>query len=133
MSEAATPSSPTFSPRLVAGLVVAAALAAGLLVALSTFHDELGGGPTDNGGADAISRSAIGYSGLVNLINDSGGEAVVSRDTRSNDESGLLVLAPRPGPGAAKAIEALEFSGRQLVIVQKWTVAEQRGHPNWVD
>ncbi|MDB5437775.1 MAG: hypothetical protein JWM33_202 [Caulobacteraceae bacterium] len=138
-----TPASATFSPRLVAGLVVAAALAAGLLVALSTFHDELGGGMTDNGGADAISRSAIGYSGLADLINDSGGEAVISRDPASNDASGLLILAPAPGPGAgaAKAIQDLEFSGPQLAIVQKWQTAVHRdsnrtrggNHPNWVD
>lgn len=135
-----TDSSSPFSPRLVAALVVAGALAAGLLVALSTFHDELGGGVTDNGGADAISRSAVGYAGLVDLINDVGGKATISRDPERNNRSGLLVLAPRTAPGAAKAIEDLKFAGPQLAIVQKWQTAPHRGrdprgasHPNWVD
>lgn len=127
-----TPSSP-FSPRLVALLVMVAALAAGVLLVLGTFHEELGGGLTDNGGADALSRSAIGYAGLVDLIHDAGYAAELSRDPARNDPDGLLFVAPRLEIDAPKGLKDLDFDGPTLVVLQKWETSAQVRHANWVD
>nr|MBP6837784.1 DUF4350 domain-containing protein [Kofleriaceae bacterium] len=122
MSEPTTPA--LFARRSTVYVIVAvAALSLLVAAALTVFGDELAGGGEPAVGPDTYSRSAIGYRGLVALLEQLGVPTVRSRREDGSQHAGLLVIA-EPSLGDEATRERLRRlvtgSPRTLIILPKW-------------
>lgn len=129
MSESANP----FNIKVVFGLIAAAVIAFAALLILLAYAEEPG--PPGSQGRAAPSRSAVGYAGLVQLMGSfTDAQVVRSRDDEALYAEDLLVVAVT-GAGGPEAIrELLRQRGPRatLLILPKWLVQPDRGHPGWV-
>jgi hypothetical protein len=133
----AAPSSPAppptgpFKPGVVVALVLVAVFALSALGALSAYAPDLSDG--DDGGGHALSNSAVGYGGLVKLLEGMERTVVLSRGPlRGSARDGLLVLTPPMGRDE-EALDTLRWeTGSVLVVLPKWQVAPDLRKPGWV-
>lgn len=117
-----------FSPVAVLWMVVVGVVSLGAWLVLSAYAPELR--RDDDPGAHALSRSAIGYAGLRELLAARGDTVLVSRAAHRRPH-GLLILTPAVGTDD-KAVEALGFEAPELVILPKWRAIPDPTHPGWV-
>lgn len=118
-----------FSARTVIALVIAAVFAFSALTVLQAYAPDLRGG--SDGGAHALSRSAIGFSGLTRLLKGLGEPVVVSRDPRVRRAStSLLVLTPEPDSSAREVFD-MSAVGPTLVVAPKWAALPDPANPGW--
>ena len=129
VAAAARPSGP-FSTAAVVTMVVVGAVAALLFLVLSAEAPDLRS-PTD-GGAHALSRSAVGFAGLTRLLRETGVPVVVSRGEVPVGPKGLLILTPGLSSNRADLNAAIRTEGRTLIILPKWGAAPDLRHPGWV-
>ena len=135
MSEAGAPQ-PTsaareaFSPRTVLALILVSLVAFAGLGVLSAYAPELRG--ASDPGAHALSSSAIGYRGAVEMLKALDAPVVVSRTPpRPNDEA-FKVLTPDAGTSAGEL--APYFADPNLLLVlPKWAVRRRALNPAYVD
>jgi len=118
-----------FSPKVVLGMIVAGVFAFSAFVVLSTYAPDLQSG--DNGQAHALSKSAVGYGGVVQLLRDLGEPVVVSRRNLGGEEPGLIVFTPGMG-GSRDDYQKAQLSARTLVVLPKWGAPPDPRHPGWV-
>jgi hypothetical protein len=112
------------------------ALGASLMMALifiwlATFAPELRGAEDD--GAHALSRSSVGFAGLVRLLNETGTPVSVRRNPAPLDgQAGLFVLTPVAG-GDANAVRSLTlgYKGPILIIAPKWSITPSPRRLGW--
>jgi hypothetical protein len=119
---------PVFSPVVVLWMILVGVLSLGAWLVLSAYAPELR--RSNDPGAHALSRSAIGYAGLRALLTARGDTVVVSRNT-GRRPTGLLILTPGVETDD-KAVSAMGFEAPELVILPKWAVARDPAHPGWV-
>ena len=134
MSEAATPSrpAPTFSPVVVLWMVLAAVFSASAFLVLSAYAPDLRNG--SDGGAHALSKSAVGYAGLVRLMNAEGVPADVNRDAGGQARPRPSVEVLTPGAETApKDVANYAMSGEILVVAPKWLATPDPGNPGFVN
>ena len=133
-AQAASPASaadkPVFSPAAAIGMVLVGVFAFCALVVLISYAPDLRSG--DNGEPHALSRSAIGYAGLVELIKLEGDPVVISHTHLTKDHTEGLLIATPPEEAEKKTIEALAFGGPLLVVLPKWAGAPDPFHKGWV-
>ncbi|HEY2049900.1 MAG TPA: hypothetical protein VGH03_11185 [Caulobacteraceae bacterium] len=88
----------------------------------------------DDGGAHALSRSAVGYAGLVKGLRLAGDPAIVNRARLGGHHAnGLLVITPGVSADRNQVLPlAKEFAGPTLVILPKWSTAAEPRHSGWV-
>jgi hypothetical protein len=138
MSDAAAPgprgrpieAQSAFSARTVIALLVAGVFAFSAMAVLSAYAPDLRGG--GDGGAHALSRSAVGFAGLSDLLKAMGEPVVVSRDASGRTSStSLLILTPDTDVDKT-ALNNLTNAGPTLVVLPKWEAASDRDHPGWV-
>ncbi len=130
---AATPKRPSqsaFSPLTVVMMVIVGVFAFSAFFVLSAYAPDLQTG--EDGGSHALSRSAIGYAGLVDLLKYEGKPVVVSRGhIPAESRAGVLVLTPGPQTNT-EALKDLRFAGPTLIILPKWIVSQEPDHIGWV-
>ncbi len=124
------PASP-FNPKLVAGIVVSALIAFLAFLLLLAFGGSLGSG--SDGRAHALSRSAIGYSGIVRLV-EAAGEARLVRDPADLDAEALLVvtLEPTSRPEAVAQLIGDRGGRITLIVLPKWNTIRDPDRSSWV-
>jgi hypothetical protein len=126
---AARPSSP-FSARTILILVLVALFAFSAFVVLSTYAPDLR--EKEDGGAHALSRSAIGFAGAVALLKAQGEPVLVSR-ARSLDQTTASLVVLTPGPAnLAEDLSRLASENVTLVVLPKWIADPDPLHPGWV-
>lgn len=92
-------------------------------------------GPTDEGrkegGPTAVSRSATGFAGLVELAEATGRHVAVVRSAEQLATEDLVVLTPPHG--AVSLDEALSRRAARptLLVLPKWDTVADRKHPGW--
>ena len=122
-----------FSPVTAILLVVVAAFALSAFVVLSAYAPDLQ--QDQGGGASALSRSAVGYAGISNLLQDLNQPVqVLRRPPPFGDGAaaqGLLVLTPTPQQ-TTSTLQAIAYNGPILIILPKWQVMENPTHAGWV-
>jgi len=119
-----------FTPFSGALVVLVGVVAFGAFGVLATYAPELQSG--DNGGAHALSRSAVGYAGLAEALRLSGDPVVVTRQSLPKGrKEGLLIETPPPDT-ADKDVTAMGFAGPVLVILPKWLTLPDPLHRGWV-
>jgi hypothetical protein len=123
---------PIFSPRLLIGWV-AAAIA---LFAVSLYFmggGELGG--PDSVGPSTFSRSAIGYEGIAEVLEQLGIPVLKSRSSSLEklSDGGVLIIA-EPGASAQvqDAARALLKASTVLLVLPKWSGPPSEQKPGWL-
>ena len=120
-----------FRPGMVLALVLVAVFSLSALGALSAYAPEISNG--DDGRGHALSRSAIGYGGLVKLLKGMDRPVLLSRGPlRGGARDGLLILTPPMGR-EEEAFETLRWeAGSVLVVLPKWQVTPELTRKGWV-
>lgn len=120
-----------FRPMVVLLLLLAGVFSFSAYAVLSAYAPDLKGG--DDGGPNALSRSAVGFAGMVRLLRADNVPVLISREPagRRDPNWGLLVLTP---PDTAKPSDIVAFTeaGPTLVVLPKWEVAPHPLNPGWV-
>ena len=89
---------------------------------------------TDNSSdTDVVSRSAVGFAGLKELLSLSGIPSEIDRGplVRGNSRPSLVILTPSEGTDAAEVTQ-YEYSAPTLIILPKWLTAPILEKPQWV-
>jgi len=132
-AEAAPRRTAVFDPRTIVAVVTAGILGFLLFLVLTAYAGHVRGGGSDPR-AHALSRTAIGFHGLVRLIQLSGGTARLIRDESEHGTDDLLIVMVEEGTDPDRLSELL--AGRHnrptLVILPKWTVERDPGRPGRV-
>ena len=120
-----------FRPGMVLALVLVAVFSLSALGALSAYAPEISNG--DDGRGHALSRSAIGYGGVVKLLKAMDRPVLLSRGPlRGGAQDGLLILTPPLGR-EEEAFENLRWeAGSVLVVLPKWEVTSEITRKGWV-
>lgn len=134
MTEAAIPSGATaaraaFSPRTVLWMILAGVFSFSAFVVLSAYEPDLAGGM--DGGGHALSRSAVGFAGLMRLLKAEGTPTDIARTTIPKSNVGLYVLTP-PAAADPKDLKSLSAMGPTLVILPKWDAIPDPAKAGWV-
>lgn len=86
----------------------------------------------NDGGAHALSRSAVGFAGIARLLRETGAPVLVNRgEPRRTNNQGLLVLTPTFGT-KLQDIRAFNHGGPILLVLPKWQVFPDPRRPGWV-
>lgn len=119
-----------FSPKIVLGMILAGVFAFSAFVVLSTYAPDLQSG--DDGRAHALSRSAVGYGGMVQLLRGMGEPVLVARRDLSREEPALIIFTPDNGLSRDDYAKAARLTSRTLVVLPKWRGGLDPRHPGWV-
>jgi hypothetical protein len=115
-----------FSPKVLLALIGAGVFATAAYLLLTAYEPDLRA--TRGGGAHAISRSAIGFAGIIRLLNLMDEPATISRSSAERTNySGLMVLTPGPLRGLPK----LDTQRDRLIVLPKWLTEPDPAHPGW--
>ncbi len=119
-----------FSPVLVLWLVLIGVVAFIGSLVVGAFGDDFKKG--DDGRAHALSRSAVGYAGIVELLRASGVDVAIDRTGYTADRGEpLLILAP-PARASTQALEEVVHDGRRLILLPKWAPGQHPTRTGWV-
>jgi len=154
---APAPARPAFSPMVVLAMVLAGVFSFSAFLVLSAYAPDLRGG--SDGGAHALSKSAVGFAGIVRLLRAEGDKVVISRQismpppassaasdaqpasapaaassaaSDPDDEWSLFVLTPDTDPPKG-ALVGLTPQGPTLVVAPKWLTTPDPVSPGWVN
>jgi hypothetical protein len=131
MTEAATPSAtPLFSVRTMIWVVLIGVFAFAAMVVLTAYAPDLRSG--SDAGEHALSKSAVGFGGIVELLQDLKEPVVVSRGSPPPVKAGegLLVMTPNPTTGSGE-VAGLHFDGVRLVVLPKWVAGPDPLNQDW--
>ena len=131
MSEEPRGEASGFSARAVLALVAVGVVALAALVVLGTYAPELRG--SIDPGAHALSPSAVGFKGAVELARRLDVPVLVARArmTPATRAHAALVLTPQPGT-SAKDLAAAAVGVPTLIVLPKWAAAPHPQRPGFV-
>lgn len=118
-----------FSPMVMIAIILVGVFSFAAFVTLSAFAPELATGR--DGRAHALSQSATGFAGAVQLARASGHEVLVGR--RAHDDMryrSLVVLTPESRLTADEFYNA--WGSTTLIVLPKWATGPHPQHPGWV-
>ncbi|HEX2559574.1 hypothetical protein [Phenylobacterium sp.] len=127
MSEAAAPGrAQPFSTKVVVALLLVGLVAFAGFTVLAAYAPEMRG--SGDPGAHALSRSAVGYTGVRALLEEQRVDAVVSRsfpphDADYSEEAVPLVVVTPPRGAKAKDLEPFFTVTPLLIVLPKWLTA----------
>ena len=119
-----------FSRRLLIVWIVAAVLTFAVSLYFMGSKDQ-----GDTIGPSTFSRSAIGYAGIADVLNQLGIDVVKSRyDSLGKLTPGsvLVIAEPRPGGKTETTIRTLLKADTILLILPKWTGEPSRQKSGWI-
>lgn len=126
----------TFDPRVIGAVIVAAILGFIGYWLLTAFSPELSSG--QNGRAHALSRSAVSYSALVEVLRRTNHDVAIGRFIpefpAEEAEPGLLVLTMDQQFGGAPVEDVLARYPQRtvLIVLPKWQVMADPQRRGWV-
>ncbi|ONG51575.1 hypothetical protein BKE38_15925 [Pseudoroseomonas deserti] len=136
MSKVARLGSGGFSPVAAISLILVGVLSFAAFLLLTIYEPDLRAG--QNPGGHALSRSALGYAGLVRILQDQGVPTGISR-TGPGDAAGmsqaadLLVLTPGAGTDYGELAPMISArAGAVLLVLPKWSARRDPEHPGWL-
>jgi hypothetical protein len=130
---AATPGEAgVFRPVVVLFLLLAGVFSFSAYFVLSAYAPDLKGG--DDGGSHALSRSAVGFAGIVRLLQAENVPVLINRDgpTKRDPNWGLLVLTPEDSTKPSDLFDFTTASGPTLVVLPKWETEPDQLNSGWV-
>ena len=119
------------TPKMIMSLVLIGIFSFTALVTLSGYAGDLR--QKSNGQAHALSRSAIGFGGLVRLLGDLDYDVRMTRTENVNhkDRSTLRVYT-MSRPFQANRMDDLKLSSPTLLIMPKWITLPIKGNAGWM-
>ncbi|HEX3700569.1 MAG TPA: DUF4350 domain-containing protein [Phenylobacterium sp.] len=126
------PSAAPFSPRTILALVLIGVTAFAGLSVLAVYAPDLRGGM--DGGAHALSPSAVGFRGATIMLKALDAPVVISRAPAASHAfrgADLLVLTPPPGT-EAKQLTAFPKPPHTLIVLPKWQTIPDADRPPYV-
>jgi hypothetical protein len=121
---------PIMGARLVIALVLICAISFIAVLALTAYAPELR--TETNGGANALSKSAIGFAGLHALLEDAGIPAAIDRGQLKKGPQRLSILTPDEN-SSPSTLRTLAYSGPCLIVLPKWQTMANPLHMGWVN
>ncbi|MBI5938958.1 MAG: hypothetical protein HY859_00890 [Caulobacterales bacterium] len=118
-----------FRGRTVAIMILVGVLAFAGLTVLSVYAPQLSSG--DDGRAQPLSRSAVGFAGAVKFFQARGRTVLVSRGPIRGEGAGVLLLTPGPGM-THKDLDRVAYDGARVVVLPKWNPRPHPFHKGWV-
>jgi hypothetical protein len=116
-----------FSPKVVLALLLAGVFAAAAFLVLSAYAPDLRS--RHSAGAHAVSTSAVGYAGVVRLLQLFGEDVRISRSKAAlSNDFALVVETPEP----MRRLDALPEHQPRLIVLPKWQTISDPSHPGWV-
>lgn len=114
-----TQTSSPFTTRTVAVLLVIAIVSFGAVMVLAGWAPELR--DRDQAGDHPFSTSALGYNGIVQLLEDQGYPVEISRLEQSlaSHDGGVMVVTVSPR-GMSKKLEETRLQPTTLIVLPKW-------------
>ncbi len=119
-----------FRPGVVVGLVLVAVFALSAMGVLSAYAPDLGDG--DDGQAHALSKSAVGYAGLVRLLEATGRNPLLVRGPGEVAVESLTIVTPVAGVSREPLEDLAESDRAILYVLPKWNTAPDPVRPGWV-
>jgi hypothetical protein len=121
-----------FDPKVIAAMIAAGILAFTAFFVLAAYAPEYHRG--QDGRAHALSVSAVGFQGIVQLIGLAGGKTDLIRAADGRDTEDLLVatLEPFMDSAAVEKLIAQRQGKATLLILPKWQVLGDPRHKGWV-
>ena len=121
-----------FNPRVVVAVVAAGILAFAAFLGLFAYADDFRSGRDGRG--HPLSVSAIGFGGIVKLIELQGGQARLIRSPAELDSENLLVVALESRTDGKALAELLDARGDQptLLVLPKWMAGPHPVRGEWV-
>ena len=115
-----------FSPKVVLALLAVGVFATAAYLLLTAYAPEMRA--NRGGGAHAESRSAVGYAGIVRLLQLMHEPVIVSQSSEARTTfPGLMVLTPSP----LGRLDKIETSNDRLIVLPKWFTEPDQAHPGW--
>lgn len=133
MTRAAPPDTAArgFRPGVILALILAAVFSMSAIGVLGAWAPELDKG--DDGGDHALSRSAVGYGGLVRLLREMDRPVLLSRGSLGGATGdGLVILTPPLGREEAALAGLLNGPSDVLVVLPKWGARGDPVRSGWV-
>ena len=98
---------------------------------LSAFSEDMRTG--NNGGKHALSKSAVGYAGLMHILQNNGFDVDISREAALGflTRGKLRIITPNEGYSRTD-LDDLELSSPTLIVLPKWNTGPLPGHKGWV-
>jgi len=120
-----------FNPRTLLLLIILGVFSFGAFFTLSGFSGDLKNG--NNGGAHALSKSAIGYGGLLQLLKQNGENVDVSRSyvLRDDKRNQVRIISLTSG-WFSNDIDELVLDTPTLIILPKWRTRKHPKQSGWV-
>lgn len=121
----------TFRPGVVLALILAAVFSLSAIGVLGAYAPDLDQG--DNGGEHALSRSAVGYAGLVKLLRGLDQPVLLSRGpTAVGGAESLFIVTPAPERDKEPLERLIVNPNATLVVLPKWNAAPDPARRGWV-
>jgi len=121
-----------FRPVVVLFLLLAGVFSFSAYFVLSAYAPDLKGG--DDGGAHALSRSAVGFAGIIELLQAENVPVLINRDgpAKRDPNWSLLVLTPEESTKPSDLFDFTTASGPTLVVLPKWETVPDQLNSAWV-
>jgi len=122
-----------FNPRLVFGLIGAGLLAFAALLLLLAFGGSLGGSSGRDGRAHALSVSAVGFKGLVDLVGAfRHSYTIQGQENLAAEHLVIVALEPQSRPEALKLLLGQRHGKATMIILPKWATVADPARRRWV-
>ncbi|HZC17357.1 MAG TPA: DUF4350 domain-containing protein [Caulobacteraceae bacterium] len=121
-----------FRPVVVLVLLLAGVFSFSAYVVLQAYAPDLKGG--DDGGAQVLSHSAVGFAGMVRLLEAENAPVLINRDppAKRGPNWGLLVLTPEETTKPSDLFDFTTASGPTLIVLPKWETLPDPLNSGWV-
>jgi hypothetical protein len=112
-------------------IVLVAAFAFSAFVVLSAYAPDMRGG--SDAGGHALSRSAVGYAGLVTLLREENEAVDISRRDAGDRDPAWSLLVLTPGPEfSPDDVAQFTQTGPTLLVLPKWNILPDPQNTAWV-
>lgn len=119
-----------FSRSVAIWLVLVGVLSGVGLLILTAYAPQLRSG--NDGGTHALSRSAVGFAGVVRLLKAQGEDVIIARGPlRLGTVARLVVVTPQLD-NKADEIANVSIAGPRLIILPKWETIPDPKRQGWV-
>jgi hypothetical protein len=122
---------PVFSPRVLTGWTIAVALAFACSLYFMTQGSDQDS--IDGAGSNTFSRSAVGYAGIAETLQQLGRPVAKSQyGSLAKLGTGSLLIVAEPRLSVRPQVAALLGAKTTLLILPKWRGKPSKQHPGWI-
>ncbi|RIA36723.1 hypothetical protein DFR49_4008 [Hephaestia caeni] len=119
-----------FAPRTVTLMLIVGVIGFVGALVLGAYTPDLR--QADNGGEHALSRSAVGFAGIVRLASATGRNPHIIRRDSDWSDADLVIATPERAAVPVGGLTQTRLYKTTLMILPKWQTVEDERHSGWV-